>query len=159
MVLLLKLVVYNITKLIVLDIYFSVIHFLVKIFSDSTMLTKSNWFHAFIYNLFCIFPALSLVIFLCIAFSITFLILNEKVGWDFLLSNLLHSLSQVAQCQCRRCKRCGFDPWVRKIPWRRKWQPIPVFLPWEIPWTEKPGGLQSRRCKELDTTVHWEHFC
>ena len=30
---------------------------------------------------------------------------------------------------CRRCKRCGFDPWVRKIPWRRKWQPTPVFLP------------------------------
>ena len=25
--------------------------------------------------------------------------------------------------------RCGFNPWVRKIPWRRKWQPIPVFLP------------------------------
>ena len=27
--------------------------------------------------------------------------------------------------------RHGFDPWVRKIPWRRKWQPIPVFLPGE----------------------------
>ena len=32
-------------------------------------------------------------------------------------------------CQCRRCKRCGFDPWVRKMPWRRTWQPTPVFLP------------------------------
>ena len=31
-------------------------------------------------------------------------------------------------CQCRRHKRCGFNPWVRKIPWRRKWQPTPVFL-------------------------------
>ena len=28
-------------------------------------------------------------------------------------------------CQCRRH---GFDPWVGKMPWRRKWQPIPVFL-------------------------------
>ena len=28
--------------------------------------------------------------------------------------------------------RCGFDPWVRKIFWRRKWQPIPVFLPGEF---------------------------
>ena len=38
----------------------------------------------------------------------------------------------------------GLDPWVRKIPWRRKWQPTPVFLPGtRIPWTEKPGGLQS----------------
>ena len=32
-------------------------------------------------------------------------------------------------CQCRRHKRCEFDPWVRKIPWRRAWQPTPVFLP------------------------------
>jgi len=27
-----------------------------------------------------------------------------------------------------QCRRCGFDPWSRKIPWRRKWQPIPLFL-------------------------------
>ena len=39
-------------------------------------------------------------------------------------------------------ERPGFDPWVRKIPWRRAWQPIPVFLPKEFPRTEKPGGLQ-----------------
>ena len=32
--------------------------------------------------------------------------------------------------------------WVGKIPWRRKWQPIPVFLPGESAWTEEPGGLQ-----------------
>jgi len=31
-------------------------------------------------------------------------------------------------CQCRRCKRLGFDPWVGKISWSRKWQPTPVFL-------------------------------
>ena len=31
-------------------------------------------------------------------------------------------------CQCRRRRRCGFDPWVRTIPWRRKWQPTPVLL-------------------------------
>ena len=34
-------------------------------------------------------------------------------------------------CQCRRPKRHEFDPWVRKIPWRRKWQLTPVFLPGE----------------------------
>ena len=32
---------------------------------------------------------------------------------------------------CRRHKRQGFDPWVGKILWRRKWQLIPVFLPGE----------------------------
>ena len=33
--------------------------------------------------------------------------------------------------QCRRHKRCGFDSWVGKIPWRRKWQPTQLFLPGE----------------------------
>ena len=31
--------------------------------------------------------------------------------------------------QSRRCWKCGFDPWVWKIPCRRKWQPTPAFLP------------------------------
>ena len=35
-------------------------------------------------------------------------------------------------CQCRRQKRHGFSPWVWKIPWRRAWQPTPVFLPREF---------------------------
>ena len=34
-------------------------------------------------------------------------------------------------CQCRRCKKHVFDPLVRKIPWRRAWQPTPVSLPGE----------------------------
>ena len=34
-------------------------------------------------------------------------------------------------CQCRRCKRCRFNLWVRKIPWRRARQPTQVFLPGE----------------------------
>ena len=33
-----------------------------------------------------------------------------------------------SSCQCRRRKRCGFDPWVGKIPWERKWHPTPVFF-------------------------------
>ena len=32
-------------------------------------------------------------------------------------------------CQCRRHRRHGFDSGVGKIPWRRNWQPTPVFLP------------------------------
>ena len=36
-----------------------------------------------------------------------------------------------------------FNPWIEKIPWRRAWQPISVFLPGESQWTEKPGELQS----------------
>ena len=46
-------------------------------------------------------------------------------------------------CQCRRHKRHGFNPWVRKIHWRKVQQPTSVFLSGECPWTEEPGGLQS----------------
>ena len=46
-------------------------------------------------------------------------------------------------CQCKRCKGCRFNPWVRKIAWRKAWQPTPVFLPGESPWTEESGWLQS----------------
>ena len=45
--------------------------------------------------------------------------------------------------QCGRLKRCGFDPWVGKISWRRKQQLVPVFL---------PGKSQGQRC--LAATVH-----
>ena len=45
--------------------------------------------------------------------------------------------------KCLQCGRPGFDPLVGKIPWRRAWQPTPVFLSEEFPWKEEPGGLQS----------------
>ena len=37
--------------------------------------------------------------------------------------------TEESTCQWSRCWRCSLNPWIRKIPWRRKWQPIPVFLP------------------------------
>ena len=46
-----------------------------------------------------------------------------------------------------------FNPWVRKIPWRRKWQPTPVLLAWKIPWTEKPGRLQSMGSQRVGTLI------
>ena len=54
-------------------------------------------------------------------------------------------------CQCRRHKRRRFDPSVENISWRRKWQPTPVSLPGESPWTKEPGGLQWGH-KESDMT-------
>ena len=45
-------------------------------------------------------------------------------------------------CQCRRHKRHGFDPWLGRFPGGEHGNPH-QFLAWRIPWTEKPGGLQS----------------
>ena len=48
--------------------------------------------------------------------------------------------------------RPGFDPWVRKIPWRRVWQPTPVFLPGESHGQNSLVGYSPWGCKELNTT-------
>ena len=53
-------------------------------------------------------------------------------------------------CQCRRYKRRGFNPWVRKIPWRRAWQLTPVFLPREIHGQKSLVGYSPWGCKGLD---------
>ena len=53
-------------------------------------------------------------------------------------------------CQCRRHKSCRFDPWVGKIPWRRKWQPTPVFLPEEFHGRRSLVGYSPRGRKESD---------
>ena len=49
-------------------------------------------------------------------------------------------------------RRHGFDPWVGKIPWRRKWQPTPVFLPSTSHGQRSLAGYRTRGWKELDTT-------
>ena len=54
-------------------------------------------------------------------------------------------------CQCMRHKRCRFNPWVRKIPWRRKWQANPIFLP------GKSYGQRSQAGYLLHMHTHTAH--
>ena len=58
--------------------------------------------------------------------------LLTRVGFIwFILKGLpwWHTRGKEHAFQCRRHKRCRFNAWVGKIPWRRAWQPTPVFLP------------------------------
>ena len=55
-------------------------------------------------------------------------------------------------CQFRRHKRLGFDPWVGEIPWRRKWQPIPIFLPGKFHGQRSLVGYRPWGCEESDKT-------
>ena len=57
-------------------------------------------------------------------------------------------------CQCIRHKRPGFDPWVRKIPWRRKWQPSPLFLPGKSHGQRSLAGQSPQGRKKRDTIEH-----
>ena len=67
-----------------------------------------------------------------------------------------HSLGFPIYLQCRRPR---FDLWVRKLPWRRQWLPIPEFWPGKSLWTEEPGRLQSmgsQRVGHYWATQHME---
>ena len=77
-----------------------------------------------------------------IRFSTSFLTLLKELNlelpaaqWAFLVAQMVKNPPAMWET--------WVDPWVEKIPWRRKWQPSPVFLPGESPWAEEPGGLQS----------------
>ena len=60
-------------------------------------------------------------------------------------------------CQCRRHRRRGFNLWVRKIPWRKKWQPAPVFLPGESHGLRDRGAWQAtaNRITKSQTQLKW----
>ena len=69
-------------------------------------------------------------------------------GWpDFRLFKIgtkisfIWSSDKEPTCKWRRHKRCWFNPWVGKIPWRRKWQTHSSTHASKIPWTEESGGL------------------
>ena len=63
-------------------------------------------------------------------------------------------------CQCRRCKRRGFDPWVRTNPVEEGTATHSSILSWRIPWTEEPGRLQSIG-SQSQTWLNWlsMHAC
>ena len=53
----------------------------------------------------------------------------------------------------------GSNPGIQKIPWRRKWQPIPLFLPMKFHGQRSLAGYGPLCRKELDTTEVTEHQC
>ena len=65
-----------------------------------------------------------------------------------------HCVQVEPACQCRRHKRCGFNPSVGKIPWGRKWQATLVFLPGKSHGQRSLVGYSPWGCKESDRTEH-----
>ena len=66
------------------------------------------------------------------------------LGWEF----------RAGLCRriCLQCGRPGFNPWVGKIPWRKEWQPTPVFLPGESHGQRSLVGYSPWGHKESDMT-------
>ena len=62
-------------------------------------------------------------------------------------------------CQCRRCRRHEFHPWVWKIPWRKNWQSTPGFLSGKFHGQRSLAGCSAWGCKKSDNgvTEHAHH--
>ena len=73
----------------------------------------------------------------------------------------LHRWNSGKELACQ-CRRHGFDPWAKKIPRRRKWQPTPIFLPGTFHGQRTLAGYSSWGRKESYTTEglnhSWPHF-
>ena len=85
---------------------------------------------------------------------------HDWSNWAWTESKKWHPISR-GQCgtigkepayQCRRCKTLGFNPWVRKIPWRMAQQPTPVFLPGKSHVQRSLIGCSPVGRKKSDTT-------
>ena len=77
-----------------------------------------------------------------------------KEGWDLSWGFPGGASGKEPTCQCRRCRRHGFNIWVGKIPWKRKWQPTLVFLPGESHGQRTLAGYSPWGHKESDVTDH-----
>ena len=91
---------------------------------------------------------------------------SQRVGHDWVTNTHTQTLFWASQVvlvvknlsASARDINTWFDPWVRKIPWRRTWQPIPVFLPGEShgqrslegysPWGRKESDMTERLTQE-----------
>ena len=82
---------------------------------------------------------------------------SQRVGHDWSNLACMHAAIK-NKCQCWRPKRHWFDCWVRNIPWRRKWQPTPVFLPGESHRWRSLLGYSPWGRKESDTTEQLTHM-
>ena len=92
-----------------------------------------------------------------------FLFLNKDDPQKLVLGNIrwrgfpCDSAGKESACQCRRHKRCEFDPWVGKMPWI----PTPVFLTGESHGQRSLVGYSPWGCKESDMTdrLNWTELC
>ena len=119
---------YNIWKYFSISFYYPI---KISCYSLDFLFFFSTWF-SFLNSACTYFQALSLSVgssrnqCSLLSLSMPLRIDPHPVTWIYITSICCNFHLYIYKC--RRCKRHGFDSWVRKIPWKREWQPTPVFL-------------------------------
>ena len=101
----------------------------------------------------CILPLLYFFVLIGLKVDVQLSQIIGCVELEEVYNHRWHSGKESA-CQCRRCKRRGFNRWVRKIPWSRKWQPTPIFLPGKFHGKRSLASYNPWDHKESDMTEH-----
>ena len=84
--------------------------------------------------------------------SVCFQVWEAQICYDPCISRWYSS--KESSCQCRKRKRHGFDPWVGKSPWRRKWQSTPVLLPGESHGQRSLAGVAQSQTWQKRLSTH-----
>ena len=79
---------------------------------------------------------------------------RRQTQTNWYLSMINGTSGKESTCQCRRYRILGFNPQVEKIPWSRKWQPAPVFLPGRFHGQRNLAGYSPQGHKESDMTEY-----
>ena len=85
------------------------------------------------------------------SFNLIWVCQDVTTSKDFLGGSVVKNLPAVQELQ--------FDSWIRKIPWRREWQPTPIFLPGESHEQRSLAGYSPQGCIELDMPEATEYAC
>ena len=95
----------------------------------------------------------------CLCVAVAFFVSAENKGTAISKKGFPGgTVGKESASQCGRCKRHEFDPWVEKIPWRREWQPTPVFLPGRPHGQRSLVGSSPWGHKESDTSEATKAF-
>ena len=101
------------------------------------------WLHSIFFCLMSFYFLARVIIFRLVTYNIIHMKVRTALGFPDGTSG------KELACQRMRHRRLEFDPWVRKIPWGRAWQPIPILLPGEF------HGQRSLACYSPRVTQNW----
>ena len=77
---------------------------------------------------------------------------NNSEPWSRVGASQVVPVAKYSLASAGDIRDLGFYPWLGKVPWRKKQQPTPVFLPGESQGQRSPEGYSPYGHKELDTT-------
>ena len=108
--------------------------------------------HIYMYVYMCVYTCVCVCVYVYLRALCAKLLIYIYIQCEYMWGFPGRASGKEPVCQCRRCRRPRFNPWVRKIAWRRKWQPTSGFLPGKSHGQRSLVDYSPWSCKESGTT-------